>query len=320
MNNQTDSILFAGGYSQLGLMTKSGVDVWHTPFIYDNTPGFIQGVGDVDGDGDLDLLSVGHPSAPGVDTQSRFHAYDAKTGTLLWTVNLPGRAHGPVGGAYADTPTLSISGDVDNDGRVESIFAINGTLYVVGANPGGTSGAIEWNYTPDNGYLGSPVLADANGDGLLEIVVVSTSGMVYGIGTPAAALASSALSLTVASDVIESNESIPVAQESRRMPTTTNVSWLQGLAGLQLAPGESEQNESPLALVFDEFLVPTQRKMKSVGGTDSDRAEGVIPSPNSRTDAISDAALEDWPAWNGSIAVADDFLLGVELDEAYGLE
>ena len=320
MNNQTDSILFAGGYSQLGLMTKSGVDVWHTPFIYDNTPGFIQGVGDVDGDGDLDLLSVGHPAAPGVDTQSRYHAYDAKTGALLWTVNLPGRAHAPVGGAYADTPTLSISGDVDNDGRVESIFAINGTLYVVGANPGGTSGSIEWTFTPDSGYLGSPVLADANGDGLLEIVVVSTSGMVYGIGTPAAALASSALSINVARDVIESNETIYVAQESLRKPATSNASWLQELAGLQLKAGESEQNESPLALVFDEFLVQTQRKMKSVGGTDSYRAQGVIPSPITKPHAISDAALEDWNAWAGSTAVADDFMLGVEFDEAYDLE
>jgi hypothetical protein len=188
LNNQTDSVLFAGSYSQLGLMTKFGAPIWNTPFVYDNTPGFIQGVGDVDGDGDLDLLSVGHPSAPGVDTQSRFHAYEAATGALRWSVNLPGRAHAPVGGAYSDTPTLSVSGDVDNDGRVESIFAIGSTLYVIGANPGGASGQIEWTFTPDNGFLGSPILADGNGDGQAEIIVVSTSGRIYGLGKPAAAL------------------------------------------------------------------------------------------------------------------------------------
>lgn len=186
MHNQTDSVLFAGSYAQLGLMTKTGTAIWYTPFTYDNTPGFIQGVGDVDGDGDLDLLSVGHPSAPGVDTQSQFRAYNASNGALLWTVNLPGHAFAPVGGAYADTPTLSVSGDVDNDGRVESVFAIGSTLYIVGANPGGTSGQIEWTYTPDGGLLGSPILADGNGDGRAEIIVVSTSGMIYGIGSPAA--------------------------------------------------------------------------------------------------------------------------------------
>ena len=197
LDNNTDTVLFAGSYAQLGLMTKNGAAIWWTPFTYDNTPGFIQGVGDVDGDGDLDLLSPGHPSAPGVDTQSRFHAIDAKTGALLWSVNLPGHAFAPVGGAYSDTPTLSVSGDVDNDGRVESVFAIGTSLYIVGANPGGTSGQIEKVITPDGGFLGSPILADANGDGLAEIIVVSTSGMIYGIGRPAGSGA--ALTMTVAS-------------------------------------------------------------------------------------------------------------------------
>jgi hypothetical protein len=185
LDNGTDTVLFAGSYAQLGLMTKNGAPIWWTPFTLDNTPGFIQGVGDVDGDGDLDLLSPGHPSAPGVDTQSRFRAIDAKTGTLLWSVNLSGHAFAPVGGAYSDTPTLSVSGDVDNDGRVESVFAIGSTLYIVGANAGSASGQIEKAITPDGGLLGSPILADANGDGLAEIIVVSTSGMIYGIGRPA---------------------------------------------------------------------------------------------------------------------------------------
>ncbi|MCC6492723.1 MAG: hypothetical protein IT424_06860 [Pirellulales bacterium] len=187
-NNGTDSILFAGSYAQLGLTDRNGVQVWSTPFVYDNTPGFIQGVGDVDGDGDLDLLSPGHPIAPATYTASRFHAYDAATGGLLWSVALPGRPFAPVGGAFADTPTLSVSGDIDGDGRVESLFAIGDTLYAVGADPGGTSGRIEWSYRPDGGLLGSPVIADGNGDGRAEIIVVSTSGYVYGIGNVASPL------------------------------------------------------------------------------------------------------------------------------------
>lgn len=190
LSNGTDSVLWAGSYSQLGLITKFGVDIWHTPFVFDDTPGFIQGVGDVDGNGTLDLLSPGHPISPGVDTSSFFHAINAATGADLWTVSLPGRAFAPVGGAYSNTPTLSVSADVDQDGRDESVFVISNTLYAVGADPGGTSGSIEWTFTPDSGLLSSPIIADGNGDGVAEIIVVSTSGNVYGIGaTPSAAAA-----------------------------------------------------------------------------------------------------------------------------------
>ncbi len=187
LNNGTDTVLWAGSYSQLGLASNTGVGIWNTPFVFDDTPGLIQGVGDVDGDGDLELLSPGHPISPGNDTQSFFHAIDAATGQLLWEVPLPGRAYAPVGGAYSDSPTLSVSADVDQDGRDESIFVISDRIYVVGADPGGTSGRIEFTFRPDGGLLSSPIVADANGDGLAEIVVVSTTGFVYGIGGTTAA-------------------------------------------------------------------------------------------------------------------------------------
>ncbi|MBA4107782.1 MAG: hypothetical protein C0485_18770 [Pirellula sp.] len=318
LNNQTDSILFAGGYSQLGLMTKSGVDVWHTPFIYDNTPGFIQGVGDVDGDGDLDLLSVGHPSSPGVDTQSRFHAYDAKTGALLWSVNLPGRAHAPVGGAYSDTPTLSISGDVDNDGRVESIFAINGTLYVVGANPGGTSGSIEWTFTPDSGYLGSPVLADANGDGLLEIVVVSTSGMIYGIGTPASAVAPLALQSAAVSAVVESDESIAAVQEPLGKLMKSSVNSLQLLAGRQLGEELAEADDSLTESDVDEVVLQRWSAMNDDPGTPANFIPSIFRSPFNRSRTIPDEAWEAWGSTAEGSQDEDLSVFGNGLEEAFG--
>jgi hypothetical protein len=184
-NNGTDTVLFAGSYSQLGLVTRTGAPVWHTSFTFDATPGFIQGVGDADGDGDLDLFSVAHPSAPNVEIPAQLRVLDAATGAHVWTINLPGRGHAPVGGAYSDTPTLSVSADLTGDGKVDSVFAINGTIYVVGTNSAGTGGEIKWSFTPDGGLLGSPIIADANGDGVAEIIVTSTSGYVYGIGAPA---------------------------------------------------------------------------------------------------------------------------------------
>jgi hypothetical protein len=336
LNNQTDTILFAGGYSQLGLMTKSGADVWHTPFIYDNTPGFIQGVGDVDGDGDLDLLSVGHPSAPGVDTQSRFHAYDAATGALLWTVNLPGRAHAPVGGAYADTPTLSISGDIDNDGRVESIFAINGTLYVVGATPGGMSGAIEWTFTPDGGYLGSPVLADANGDGMLEIIVVSTSGMIYGIGTPAlvsaasASVASASVASTIespAADFISEQVSEQVSEHNSEPVVAAAVQvsgsvasraygWLQrrhddSMTSILRPPNLSSRTTGDQGASLRQ---DSQRYGDRAFRTDFSR---ILSSPGVPVSSITAAAWEEWSSQWESLQEDRASAFSTEIDEAF---
>ena len=188
LNNHTDAILLAGRYAHLGLVSKTAVPHWNTSFTFDATPGFLQGIGDADNDGDLDLFSVGAPATAADHVNSVFRTRDAATGNVLWQIPLPGRPHAPVGGAYSDTPTLSVSADIDNDGRVESVFAIASTLYAVGADPGGTSGSIEWSLTPDGGFLGSPVIADGDGDGQAEIIVVSTSGNVYGIGTASAPL------------------------------------------------------------------------------------------------------------------------------------
>lgn len=186
LGNGTDTILFAGSYSQLGLITKTGTPIWQTSFTFDATPGFIQGVGDADGDGDLDLFSVAHPPSAGVEIPAQLRVLDAATGALVWTMNIPGRGHAPVGGAYSDTPTLSASADLDGDGKVDSVFVVSGTIYVVGTNSAGTGGEIKWSFTPDGGLLGSPIIADANGDGVAEIIVTSTSGYVYGIGGPGA--------------------------------------------------------------------------------------------------------------------------------------
>jgi len=226
LGNQTATILFAGSYAQLGLVDKNASPIWYTPFEFDNTPGLMQGIGDVNGDGKLNVLSPGHPAFPTDTTTSLFHAYDAATGQLLWQVNLPGRPHAPVGGAYSDTPTLSATADVTGDGRVESIFAIGSTLYVVGSNAAGTGGEIVWTFTPDGGLLGSPIIADANGDGRAEIIVVSTSGMIYGIGNlapPAMASVSTEDSADSASEVAY----LPSSEFSTNSSEEPSAFWIE---------------------------------------------------------------------------------------------
>jgi hypothetical protein len=163
-----------------------------------------------------------------------------------------------VGGAYADTPTLSVSGDVDNDGRVESIFAIGSTLYVVGANPGGTSGQIEWTFTPDNGLLGSPILADGNGDGRAEIIVVSTSGRIYGIGKPAAPSLAAHIDETSGTTRVASGGDGSLSQRSfqselinrTRMPTFLR----------QMTPNEDSRQISDLLLISTLGRVPAREE------------------------------------------------------------
>ena len=98
------------------------------------------------------------------------------------------------GGNYpnANAPTPVTVGDINGDGRDEAIFACSSKLYVVGADPGNASGKILW--TLDLGtFLTTPILADTQGRGQLEIVVVGSNGYVFGIGSDSAPPASIAV-------------------------------------------------------------------------------------------------------------------------------
>jgi hypothetical protein len=125
------------------------------------------GIGDVDGDGKLEILNIG----PGGTTVS---AFDATTGALEWTLNVPGSTGEAHSGAMAD---------LNGDGRYELVFTRYNQLIAVGMNSAGTTPQVLWQMSFDS-RVGLPTLADATGDGRLEIVVVSEQGYVYGISTP----------------------------------------------------------------------------------------------------------------------------------------
>ena len=82
-----------------------------------------------------------------------------------------------MGGAFHDTPTLSVSGDIDGDGRVESLFAIADTLYSSAPTRRDERPQSNGAIAPMAASWARPFIADANGDGRAEIIVISTSGL-----------------------------------------------------------------------------------------------------------------------------------------------
>ncbi len=176
LGNGTDTMLFAGNRQVLGLLYPWADPVWSTPF-NSGTPAFIQGVGDIDGDGDLDIISVGQATATG---DSEMRVYDAATGDVLWSLPLPGSPSHQ--GVFADSPTSPAMADLDGDGRYEAVFAIGPTLFAVGTDAAGTGGEIKWTMS-FAGDVSSPIIADADGDGQIQIIVTCTDGYAYGIGS-----------------------------------------------------------------------------------------------------------------------------------------
>jgi hypothetical protein len=140
-----EEILLAASWAQWGAWTFDRQLIWTwdpdpAQHAYRNP-----GIGDVDGDGKLEL-GVLHDGG-------FFRCYDAATGDLKW--ELAG-----VGG-HVDV----VAGDLDNDGRPEFLV---GAIAIKAVSA--TEGKVLW----DAGFAAAqaPILADINGDGLCEIIVV----------------------------------------------------------------------------------------------------------------------------------------------------
>ncbi len=131
---------------------------------------------DIDGDGRMDIVVGGAVPRLNDDDARKVWAWHADDGSSLpgFPVNLPN----PV----FSTPAL---GDVDGDGRVEIVVAtlsrpgVSGRITVIEAD-----GSIQFAVDPLEGdfpgavveFLGSPVFADTDGDGGLDIIVSSNIG------------------------------------------------------------------------------------------------------------------------------------------------
>ncbi len=116
--------------------------------------------------------ALGYPAGPGrpklgaLTEAGELRCLDALTGRSLWTIDL---------GCAADE-TYVVSGDIDGDGRDEYLVGLpDGRLVSVGEKDG--LGAVEWEARLD-AAIGPLAVADADGDGLAEIILATADGAV----------------------------------------------------------------------------------------------------------------------------------------------
>lgn len=145
-------------YDVIGRTLDSNLTmVWHTAYMKGSTvmPAF----GDLDGDGLDELGAI--LTAP-TSLHQMFNCFDAASGKLKWQLDM---------GAGAPTDMLSCPRP---GGGAEFIFAVGTKITAVVGN--GTKGQILWQLTmPDK--VVNMILADADGDGRLELLVTCGSSL-----------------------------------------------------------------------------------------------------------------------------------------------
>ena len=143
--------------------TATGVLKDNKSISFSSYPSF----GDLDNDGHIDLAA----GAMG----SYVKAFDLLTRELLWKF----KGETPPFSLYPKCPAPSV-GDIDGDNRLDVIAAIRteGAVYAFS----GENGKILWRFKTDSNEIwASPQLADIDGDGQVEVLVISSKGTVYAL-------------------------------------------------------------------------------------------------------------------------------------------
>lgn len=156
-------VINGGGYIEVSVnkMYSSGrniTQIWEKETGYLDCYARIPGTADVDNDGHVEM---------GVSsTNGTFTCYDAKNGNIEWTYDL------------GTTASDIICMDADGDERLEFIFGgLDGYLYIMNGESD-ASNRIEAQFNL-NAQVGSPIVADLEGDGVPELLVTSYDGKLH---------------------------------------------------------------------------------------------------------------------------------------------
>jgi hypothetical protein len=148
-------LLLTAAFGAWGAMEADGTPLWSVDPGVSTECQLHGGLGDVDGDGRLEL---GMPHSEG------FRCYDAATGQLRWILD----------DVRGSTDVIVV--DVDGDGDHEFVFGAGEKLVALT----GDKGEMLWSL--DLGAkVGAPIAADVDGDGYVEILVGSADGRLHAV-------------------------------------------------------------------------------------------------------------------------------------------
>ncbi len=166
-NNSVDVAAASLGVASAWQLSGSGAPLSGYPYFWDDTIFSSPALADVNGDGTTDMVIGGDSTAGGrVDFKGGIVRALTSGGRGLWEFR--------VDDIVRSSPSI---GDIDGDGRLDVVFGV-GDFY--GGNDStavfaldAATGQLKWRRATNGLVLGSPALADVNGDGKLDVAVAT---------------------------------------------------------------------------------------------------------------------------------------------------
>lgn len=167
LNDGKPSFFFSGRL-MTGVITSDGKLVWFDAL--DESAPHLPAVGDFDGDGKTEVAGAGFVDG--------LRCYEAATGRVKWRMPNPYDGYGGHG-THSESPVHgTATADLDGDGRDEALFAIDKTLFCIGAPKQGLTGEIRWKVDFPK-TISTPTIVSLDKQGTVSILVADTDGYVY---------------------------------------------------------------------------------------------------------------------------------------------